>query len=68
MAILVDVFEGVCLCVSTLWDLQEMRFANVFDGQAGHGLSCFTFDRFVCTVAASTRLVHCKYNISNHHT
>ncbi|KAL9404624.1 hypothetical protein Peur_001596 [Populus x canadensis] len=51
MAILVDVFEGVCLCVSTLWDLQEMRFANVFDG-AGHGLSCFTLDRFVCIVVA----------------
>ncbi|KAF9665930.1 hypothetical protein SADUNF_Sadunf16G0176400 [Salix dunnii] len=46
MAILLDVFEGVCLCVSTLWDLQEMRFANVFDG-AGHGLSCFTFDRYL---------------------
>uniref|UniRef100_A0A2K2C5L4 Uncharacterized protein n=1 Tax=Populus trichocarpa TaxID=3694 RepID=A0A2K2C5L4_POPTR len=67
MAILVDVFEGVCLCVSTLWDLQEMRFANVFDGQAGHGLSCFTLDRFVCIVVARTEW--CVVNItSDHHT
>ncbi|CAK7330175.1 unnamed protein product [Dovyalis caffra] len=48
MAILQDVFEGVCLCVSTLWDLQEMRFANVFDGVSSiattmimAALSCF---------------------------
>ena len=31
MAILVGVFEGMFLCVSTLWDLQELRFATIFD-------------------------------------
>ncbi|KAJ6965013.1 hypothetical protein NC652_003052 [Populus alba x Populus x berolinensis] len=41
MAILVDVFEGICLCVSTLWDLQEMRFANVFDGVSSIAASVF---------------------------
>ncbi|KAJ0009967.1 hypothetical protein Pint_33672 [Pistacia integerrima] len=31
MGILLEIFNGVCVCVSTLWDLQEMRFANIFD-------------------------------------
>ncbi|KAK3412277.1 hypothetical protein EUGRSUZ_I01058 [Eucalyptus grandis] len=31
MGILVTIFNGVRLFVSTLWDLQEMRFSNIFD-------------------------------------
>lgn len=31
MAVLVVVVEGLCICVSTLWDLQEMRFAAIID-------------------------------------
>ncbi|KAK4563388.1 hypothetical protein RGQ29_005776 [Quercus rubra] len=31
MAILLQMFGGLRLCVSTLWDLQEMRFSAIFD-------------------------------------
>ncbi|GMN37912.1 hypothetical protein TIFTF001_007212 [Ficus carica] len=32
MAIVVEICEGLSLFVTTLWDLQEMRFAAIFDG------------------------------------
>ncbi|KAI5314857.1 PREDICTED: CICLE_v10030423mg [Prunus dulcis] len=31
MAVLVMIYEGLSLCASTIWDLQEMRFAAIFD-------------------------------------
>ncbi|ESR36055.1 hypothetical protein CICLE_v10030423mg [Citrus x clementina] len=31
MAIFLEIFNGLRLCVSTLWDLQEIRYATVFD-------------------------------------
>ncbi|KAF8013929.1 hypothetical protein BT93_I1710 [Corymbia citriodora subsp. variegata] len=31
MGILLTIFNGVRLFVSTLWDLQEMRFSNIFN-------------------------------------
>lgn len=32
MAILLSmVVDGLCLCVTTLWDLQERRFSDIFD-------------------------------------
>ncbi|KAJ4716140.1 hypothetical protein OWV82_011201 [Melia azedarach] len=31
MAVLIAIFNGLRLCVTTLWDLQELRFANIFD-------------------------------------
>jgi hypothetical protein len=29
--ILLEIFKGLRLCVSTIWDLQEMRYSAVFD-------------------------------------
>ncbi|KAI8532650.1 hypothetical protein RHMOL_Rhmol11G0229900 [Rhododendron molle] len=31
MAILVMILDGLWLCVSTLWELQEMRFSAILD-------------------------------------
>lgn len=31
MAVLVMIYEGLSVCASTIWDLQEMRFAAIFD-------------------------------------
>ncbi|KAB2636043.1 hypothetical protein D8674_026577 [Pyrus ussuriensis x Pyrus communis] len=31
MAILVMICEGLSHCASTIWELQEMRFAAIFD-------------------------------------
>lgn len=28
---LLEILDGLRLCVSTLWDLQEMRFSVIFD-------------------------------------
>lgn len=28
---LLEILKGLRLCVSTLWDLQEMRFSAIFD-------------------------------------
>ncbi|KAG2704063.1 hypothetical protein I3843_06G157900 [Carya illinoinensis] len=31
MGMLLDIVGGLSICVSTLWDLQEMRFSAIFD-------------------------------------
>ncbi|PKI71383.1 hypothetical protein CRG98_008242 [Punica granatum] len=31
MAILPGIFNGLRLFITTLWDLQELRFSNIFD-------------------------------------
>lgn len=48
MGILVGLVDGVCFCVSTMWDLQEMRYSAIFNDLSSlamtiimGALSCF---------------------------
>jgi hypothetical protein len=39
MAILLEIYDGLRLCVTTIWDLQEMRYAAIMDDVSSVGLA-----------------------------